>query len=173
MARFGAPDDDADRTPLLKGARSRRQGSEDTAPWYDFAWGWLSPLVRLGLSRPLQTVDLPELPAGSGTGDLADRLIRAAKLDEGGDAAAIRRRVTAAIVYLEARALIVSGFCMLTGILLGFVSPIALDGIINFVAAHAAGGKDKIWWNLELGYWYVAKRAAYVTYACRVSRVPI
>lgn len=39
----------------------------------------------------------------------------------------------------------------------GFVSPVALAGIVRFVTAHAAGVDDERWQGVELGYlWLVA-----------------
>lgn len=116
----------------------------------DIAWSYLSPLVRVGATRPLQPSDVPPLVPSDRSGPLADRLTEVARLDAGGDERALAARITRALVWMEAPALLASAICKLLGDMLGFVAPLALTGIVNFVAAHANGGRDEEWRGMEV-----------------------
>jgi hypothetical protein len=46
---------------------------------------------------------------------------------------------------------IAAGFCKLLGDLIGFLGPLSLSGIVNFVALRAKGVDDVMLWGMQLG----------------------
>ncbi|KAA0148004.1 hypothetical protein FNF29_06948 [Cafeteria roenbergensis] len=106
-----------------------------------FTFGWLSPLLSLGYSRPLQESDLGELAFIDRAGNVASRLRHA--IDSSSSMWwAMAHAFGGSMVYPVA--------CKLVGDLLGFVQPLALSGIVRHIET---GGAETLG-GLGLGYWW-------------------
>jgi len=136
-------------------------------------FSWVFPLLNLGATRPLEHTDLPLLLSSDESKAAADKFealfTTAAKKDESSVVVPgvppisikklTRARLFSALIWMEPFMMICAGLNMLVGALLGFVGPLALEGIVNYVNLKSRGLNDQLWGlpnaQLELGQWWV------------------
>ena len=134
-------------------------GVESRANFFSRAtWGWLSGLLALGYRKPLEETDLGVIDPS----DESSRLVAQLRVDIGGAAVSLpelERQLFSSIMRLQWAEVAAAGVAKLLGDLLGFVSPLALAGIVRFVALKAGGLNDEMWGvggaQMELGYWWL------------------
>jgi len=116
--------------------------------------GWRAPLEREDIARMLEPFDT--------SGACAARF--RAQLSRPRPAAPLASRLRASLARLVAEDMLAAGAGKLLGDLLGFVQPLAVAGILQFLAARRAGGSDALWGapgaRMELGYWWFAAACA-------------
>lgn len=119
---------------------------------------WLSPFLRLGFTRPLEASDLGALHPSDNAEDLADKLQHL--LDEQPAERPMVARLYRALIVHEP-IMIIAGIGKLLGDMLGFIGPISLAGIVDFVAIkmRGNGAQDEVWgivgYQMEKGYWWL------------------
>jgi ATP-binding cassette, subfamily C (CFTR/MRP), member 1 len=130
-------------------------------------FSWLFPLLSLGAKRPLEHTDLPLLLSADESQASANKFEslfkNAAKFNTDLSSLPIqkltRTRLLSALFWSEPFMMSCAGINMLIGALLGFVGPLALEGIVNYVNLKSRGQNDLLWGfsnaQLELGQWWV------------------
>lgn len=142
-----------------------------SSPLSRVTFSWVFPLLNLGATRPLEHSDLPPLLSSDESNAAADKfeaLLTSAKKDDVSVGPGIppismkkltRARLLSALIWMEPFMMICAGLNMFLGALLGFVGPLALEGIVNYVNLKSRGLNDQLWGlsnaQLELGVWWV------------------
>jgi ATP-binding cassette subfamily C (CFTR/MRP) protein 1 len=113
-------------------------------------FGWLYPLLKLGASRPLEASDLGEISPEDQSSVVADNVAHLLQREP---------HLLHVIIKFQLRQMLLAGFFMAAGALLGFVGPLALEGIVKYVDLHSAGSRDELWgvvgFEMERGIWWV------------------
>lgn len=118
----------------------------------DVTWSSLNPLLARGYAKPLEMGDLDSLSPSDQSCNLEERLNSVASDYS-------FRALLNGLTRIQIKQVATAGFCKLIGDLLGFLSPLALAGIVRFVGLKAAGREDEKWGvagaTMEMGYWWV------------------
>ena len=100
----------------------------------------MGPLLAQGYKRPLEVEDLGELVPTERAGVLADALT--GSMAAAAPGTSMYARLLRALVTFDNCNVVTAGVCKLVGDLLGFVGPLALEGIVHFATVKAGGGAD-------------------------------
>lgn len=121
-------------------------------------WWWAGKLMMKGYRQPLELEDVGVVDFKDEAALNADRLSlalarRARKRGVGAKLTGWDFAV--ALGSIETGSLLASGLCKLIGDLLGFVGPLAISGIVQYVTAKATGVQPAEWRGLALGVWWL------------------
>lgn len=114
-------------------------------------WSWLNPLIRLGRQRPLEISDLGGLSAVDQSAVLAHELMLRFERKPVGRSPNVHFWLC--LAALQVKNATFGSIAKEIGDLCALVGPIALQGIVNFVAIRSRGETDTRVGGLELGYW--------------------
>jgi hypothetical protein len=122
-----------------------------------FFFSYLTPLLWKGYRVPLEQSDVANmLEPFDASGACAARF--EAALARAPPGAALPARLRGALLSLVSQDMLAAGAGKLLGDLLGFVQPLAVAGVLSFLAVRRAGARDAEWGvagaRMELGYWW-------------------
>ena len=119
-------------------------------------FGYIWKLVFIGWRRPLETSDLEGVledcdGCALNTSSLQANLSSSSHNN-------MKTRLLYGLIRLAAYDMAAAGVGKLLGDLLGFIQPLAVTGILNFLLVRGAGGRDAEWGvpgaQMEMGYWW-------------------
>lgn len=113
----------------------------------------MGPLLTLGLQRPLEQEDLGDIGPKDQAAVLGEELLQ--RLQQRVPGRTPQLHLWMSLSAMQKRNIWWGTVGKEVGDLLGFVSPLALQGIVKFVTLKQAGGRDQAMGGLELGYWWV------------------